>query len=901
MVSGETADISPFAEYKWYEWVMFRDTSVSFPEDYMVRGQDLGPAIDIGPAMSRKIIKQNGQIVYRSTVRSLTPDEIADPIRIKERDEFDEALKSALGEPLTEEDLAGDPDYETPELEPYDDKDDRKTPLVQDIDKADADTHDKYVGAQVKLPNGDKVQTGKVIGRKRDRDGEAKGVANTNPILDTRTYDVEFPDGEITEYLANVIAENMFAKCDMEGNQFVLMSAFVDHKKDGHAVEIADGFVQRGSNRHRRVTTKGWQLCVEWKDGSTTWERLADLKESYPIEVAEYAVARGLSQEPAFAWWVTSVLAKRNRIIVAVNQRYHKRNHKFGIKVPRDWNEAVRFDGENGNTLWQDAVRKEMTNVKIAFKVLDSGEIVPPCFQEIKCHLIFDVKMEDFRRKARLVASGHLNDTPAAMTYASVVSRESVRIALTLAALNDLEVKTADIENAYLTAPVSEKIWTVLGPEFGADEGKRALIVRALYGLKSAGASFRNHLADCMQTLGWTSCVSDRDVWYKAETRPTDGHKYYAYALCYVDDILVVHHDGMAALKSIDKFFKMKEGSVGDPDFYLGAKLRKMKLANGVEAWGMSSSKYAHAAVANVVEHLESKGQGHMMPKRAPTPFKGGYQPELDVSPELDSESATYYQSQIGILRWLCELGRIDIITEVSMLASHLALPREGHLEAVYHVFGYLRVKHNARMCFDPTYPEIDMGSFKECDWKTFYGDAKEAIPPNAPEARGKEVDLRLYVDSDHAGEELTRRSRTGFFIFLNMAPVVWFSKRQPTVETSVFGAEFVAMKNGMETLRGLRYKLRMMGVPLSGPSFIYGDNMPVIHNTQRPESMLRKKSNSICYHAVRESVAMGESLTAHISTHDNPADLCTKVLPGGQKRDHITGLVLYDLKDHED
>jgi hypothetical protein len=96
------------------------------------------------------------------------------------------------------------------------------------------------------------------------------------------------------------------------------------------------------------------------------------------------------------------------------------------------------------------------------------------------------------------------------------------------------------------------------------------------------------------------------------------------------------------------------------------------------------------------------------------------------------------------------------------------------------------------------------MGSFKECDWKTFYGNVKEAIPPNAPEVRGKEADLRLYVDSDHAGEEVTRCSRTGFFIFLNMASVVWFSKRQPTVETSVFGAEFVAMKSGMETVRGL-------------------------------------------------------------------------------------------------
>ena len=142
----------------------------------------------------------------------------------------------------------------------------------------------------------------------------------------------------------------------------------------------------------------------------------------------------------------------------------------------------------------------------------------------------------------------------------------------------------ADIENAYLTAPVSEKIWTVLGPEFGNDQGKRAIVVRALYGIKSACASFRNHLAECMQHLVWTSCISDRDVWYKAETRLSDVHDYYAYALCYVDNILVVHHNGIYALRGIDKFFKMKKGSVGEPDYYLGAKLRKKRLANGVEA-----------------------------------------------------------------------------------------------------------------------------------------------------------------------------------------------------------------------------------------------------------------------------------------------------------------------------
>ena len=101
-------------------------------------------------------------------------------------------------------------------------------------------------------------------------------------------------------------------------------------------------------------------------------------------------------------------------------------------------------------------------------------------------------------------------------------------IALTLAAFNDLDVQMADIENAYLTAPITEKMWTVLGPEFGEDAGKRALIVRALYGLKSAGAAFRNNLAECMKKLGWMPCRADRDLWMNPETRPDDGVFYWA-------------------------------------------------------------------------------------------------------------------------------------------------------------------------------------------------------------------------------------------------------------------------------------------------------------------------------------------------------------------------------------
>jgi hypothetical protein len=135
---------------------------------------------------------------------------------------------------------------------------------------------------------------------------------------------------------------------------------------------------------------------------------------------------------------------------------------------------------------------------------------------------------------------------------------------------------------------------------------------------------------------------------------------------------------------------------------------------------------------------------------------------------------------------------------------------------------------------------------FQEVDLKLTYGDIKEAIPHNAPEPRGKEVDIRVFVDADHAGDKVTRRSRTGFIIFINNAPVVWYSKRQNTVESSVFGSEFVALKTAIETIRGLRYKLRMMGIRISGPTYGFGDNLSVIRNSSLPESQLRKKSNSI-------------------------------------------------------
>jgi hypothetical protein len=193
----------------------------------------------------------------------------------------------------------------------------------------------------------------------------------------------------------------------------------------------------------------------------------------------------------------------------------------------------------------------------------------------------------------------------------------------------------------------------------------------------------------------------------------------------------------------------------------------------------------------------------------------------------------------------MVELGCIDIATEVSFLSSHLAYPCKWHLETALCIMSYLSQKHNTGLIFDPTYPKIDMRQFPQYNWTKFYGNVEEAIPVDMPKPLGKDLDVRIMCDSDHAGDKRTRRSRTGFLIFCNMALIDWVSKKQATIETSVFGAKFVAMKHGIEKLRGLCYKLCMIGIPLTGPSFIYADNKSQVTNSIIPESTLKKKCSN--------------------------------------------------------
>ena len=135
-----------------------------------------------------------------------------------------------------------------------------------------------------------------------------------------------------------------------------------------------------------------------------------------------------------------------------------------------------------------------------------------------------------------------------------------------------------------------------------------------------------------------------------------------------------------------------------------------------------------------------------------------GYEAELDTSTLCDPEEASYFQSIIGVMRWMIEIGRIDITTEISMLSSFLAMPLVGHLEAAINIMGYLRLHHNSRLFLGPTYPVLDHSYFNDgAEWDELYGDATEAIPLNMPAPRWKDIDLRIMCDSDHAGDKSTR------------------------------------------------------------------------------------------------------------------------------------------------
>ena len=229
-------------------------------------------------------------------------------------------------------------------------------------------------------------------------------------------------------------------------------------------------------------------------------------------------------------------------------------------------------------------------------------------------------------------------------------------------------------------------------------------------------------------------------------------------------------------------------------------------------------------------------------------------------------------------------------------MSQHLALPRVGHLEALYHMFAYLSKHENSKIVFDPAEPIMrDPNVFVEKDWTEFYDidEIQEPKPPRMPKPRGRAVIVSVFVDANHAGNAVTRRSHSGILIFVQNAPILWYSKRQNTVEGSTFGSELVALKIARDQIVALRYKLRSFGIPVEGPARVHCDNQGVAKNTSIPESQLSKKHNAVNYHVVREAAAAGTLVVGKEDGTTNLADLLTKSLTGERRR-FLLGFITY-------
>ncbi len=227
------------------------------------------------------------------------------------------------------------------------------------------------------------------------------------------------------------------------------------------------------------------------------------------------------------------------------------------------------------------------------------------------------------------------------------------------------------------------------------------------------------------------------------------------------------------------------------------------------------------------------------------------------------------------------ELGWVDIHLSIALLAQYLVQPWVGHLDQIFHVFAYLKAYIWSRIILEDSKPLVDEPQFIKVDWTSFYPDAAEAIPPNAPEPRGQGIIISCFVDADHAGNQVMSRSHTGVILFCNRALIVWFSKWQNAVETSTFGSEFIAARIAVKLIEALRCKLRMFGIPIDGPTNVYCDNSGVVITSSKPESTLKKKHNTIAYHRVREAAAAQTIRIAKEDGATNIADLLMKPLAG--------------------
>ncbi len=262
------------------------------------------------------------------------------------------------------------------------------------------------------------------------------------------------------------------------------------------------------------------------------------------------------------------------------------------------------------------------------------------------------------------------------------------------------------------------------------------------------------------------------------------------------------------------------------------------------------------------------------------TPLEPRDHPELDDSEFIGEELKRKYWSLIGMLQWAVTLGRMDIHCAVMSMGRYRMQPRIGHLKRLERIFGFLRNYKAASIKFRTELPDYSMYKEVKHDWKYIYGDVTEELPKDMLKPKGKKVIISVFCDANLYFDQVTGHAITGIIPMLNKTPIDSTSKRQATVETATYGSELVAARMATNQVVEWHYVLRMLGVQMDGPSYLFGDNQAVVNSAVIPEYNLKKRHNALCYHRVREAVAAGIIQCYHIDGKSNPADVLTKFLP---------------------
>ena len=618
-----------------------------------------------------------------------------------------------------------------------------------------------------------------------------------------------------------------------------------------------------------------YNVMVEWESGEVTYEPLTLISKDDPITCAVYAKKHDLLDTTG--WKHLKRYAKTSkRLIRAVKQSRIRQvrasaRYQHDFQVPKDYNDAMRLDKENGNTHWQDAMDLELTQIH-EYKVFKdtskakfhNGKVITPDgFQKIRVHFLYAVK-HDGRFKARLVADGHLTKEPVESIYSGVVSLRSLRMVVFLSQLNKLEIWGADVGNAYLEAYTDEKLCIMAGPEFKELQGHLLIMVKALYGTRSGGARWHDRLFDILQELKFKPSKADPDVWM----RPEPGGTCYENIAVYVDDLTIAAKDPQAFCNELKRKYNLKLKGVGPLEYHLGCTYKKDP--DGTLA--ADPRRYVNTILESYERMFKEK------PRKSRPPLEGGDLPELDTSELCDEHQTKQFQTLIGQLQWLISLGRFDIAVHVMSLSRFRAQPRKGHLDRAKRIVGYLLFLPDGAIRFRIGEPDFSSLKDQEYDWtRTVYSGACEQIPHDIPKPLGKHVQTTHYVDANLHHDLATGKAVTAVLHFLNQTPIDAYTKRQSTVETATYGSEFVAARTAVDQIIDIRTTLRYLGVPIRDKSYMFGDNKSVVTSSTIPNSTISKRHHLASYHRVREAIA-----AKFISFHwkdgkSNPADILSK------------------------